>query len=421
MFNFLDKDFNEYHKFNSELFSGKNKLSTKPLKTLLWLPSNTLERPQVFLYFENSKEHFALIRTLQDIETRIDLKGTMDLLGGSPMHQINIKNLQGFSSSGKTLADNWFSGYVKFSFSKHVQYKLLSQKSDSKTFSFYISKSDLFTSRVSTMKNFNGELTIHGKGDIALDGLEHLGVSLLTTDGYIGAKENNILKLEFKDASNSYLEFYKNKLPVLEYILAVSSFAERKRLYWFKANVIINTDVIDYYRGDKLYETDQTQPLIERSDFTNYLKTCLAKNLDEIKQVKPFFVAFSNIRKSSIEGSITGMLYLLERYIRYKGDNPDNKQEFLTKNNIYTADLINIIHLKNVRNCIAHGHDIPINDLIIALDHLEIMLERVLLKELDWDFQTSNVSAVYLNHNDTNYKIKVLPSQKKLKCLNNKR
>ena len=374
MFNFLDKPFDEYHKFHSDLFSGRNKITSTPLKTLLWLPSNTLEHPQVFLYFENKNEFFVLIKTLQNIDTQIDLHGTIDFLRGGPMYQVTIKNLQGFSSNGVPLANNWFSGYVKFSFVKHIEYKLLLKASEHKAFSFYISKSALLTSRVATMKNFNGEFTIDGKGDILLEGLEHLGVSQLTTDGHIGTKENNILKLEFKHASQSYLDFYKNKLPIFEYILAISSFAERKRLYWFKANIVINEELIDYYRGDKRYETDQSQPLIERSDFQIYLAKCLTKDLDEIKQVTRFLIGFSNIRKSTIEGAITGMLYLLERYIRYKGGNPDKKQDFLAEQKVYVDDLISIVNLKNVRNCIAHGHDVPINDLMIVLNHLEIMI-----------------------------------------------
>ena len=418
MFKFLEKNENEYEKFNGFLLKGNKRITEKPLKTFLWLPTKTSDKAHLYLYIDN-RDVFKQIKCyIRD--NRLNFEGDKSDLGGNVQEKIYIKELYIENYHATSIAKDWFMCIIKINFFKHlVNLCCIDDEKQSNELIFYITDSIFLKSHYFTTEKYNGEVKIENKEDIVLDNLKHLGINKIQIDTSL---KYNSVKIDFLHPCRSFLQYFKINFPILEYFLAITSFAERRNIYSFKMYGEINNKRLEYYQGNKTFRTTQRNDyeLIDKGKIKDFLENSLKKEFDEIKKISKFFIRFNIINRAdnTVENKITGMIYLLEKYIRYKRRDPDCKMKFLKENEIYIDDLINIKIIKNVKNCIAHGYDdLPPRDLLLILENLEILMERLLLNELNWNFSNSRVSVPYLKLNYKYYEKKELLAKNKRKCL----
>ena len=74
---------------------------------------------------------------------------------------------------------------------------------------------------------------------------------------------------------------------------------------------------------------------------------------------------------------------IMKRKFNQKKD--DVKANLLEQMHIYTSDLSPIKDLIDIRNDIAHGNDIKSDMLFLLAEKWQILIERVLLRELNWN------------------------------------
>ena len=95
-------------------------------------------------------------------------------------------------------------------------------------------------------------------------------------------------------------------------------------------------------------------------------------------------------------------------------------QHILKEKEIYTSDLWPIFgknSLRDIRNLLAHGNRMELGDYSVAKEHLQYLIERLLLKLLGFDY---GLSTVGLNLNKTRFKYSQAEIQDFQKQLKNK-
>ena len=419
MFKFLQKDEKEYKMILGSLLIGNKKITTTTLKTFLWLPNNDAKTPHLYIYIDEQSLWEGLKSKL-DTSRKINFEASICSLNGHEHEKILIKDIHIEYLSAGTVTGNWFKSVIKIDFFKHlIEYLTDYTTFNEKELKFFITNSRFLRSDYIVEEDYNGERVLKNKKDIVIPNLEHLKLEKIVVDTSL---KQNIIEIISLEPCNSYLQYFKSKLPIIDYVLAITSFAERRFVYSFQMCGCINNRWDCYYQGDKIYHSsiENFRELISISDFKEFLENSLKLKLNHIKNILPFFARFNYINRTrnTLENKITGMVFLLERYIRYKGKNPNHKITFIRESNVESDDIIDIKTIKNVRNCIAHGHDdLPSDDLALVNENLEILMERILLNELKWDFTRSAVSKEYLKLNYRYYLNKDLKAIKRInKC-----
>ena len=83
----------------------------------------------------------------------------------------------------------------------------------------------------------------------------------------------------------------------------------------------------------------------------------------------------------------------------------ENKTQYILKEqNIYTNDLWPVFgknSLRDIRNLLAHGNRMELGDYSVAKEHLQYLIERLVLRLLGFDY---GLSSVGLNLNKTRFK-----------------
>lgn len=413
--NFLKKEESEYRTFLGHLLVNKKVLNKLPIKTYLWLPKGQTEKAHMYFFLDNYNDYLALTNLNKQRFNNLCFEA-YDSRGKYIMTNIILGSM-----SISTKAKNWEIGYAEISYFKHlIQIHEMTIKTTNE-FRFNFSKSKYLHSFYMEFNDYNGEKRLENKKDLIYENLNHLNINQITIDT---SPSQNLLKIDFLTPCKHFLEFYKSRLPIVNYIFSVMTFIEHRKVDFYKTYGVINSTPIDYYIGNKTYKEEEPSAyeMIDFRDFDSFFNIILSKNLNEMKFLNKIITRFNviNYRNNTLENKITGLVYLLERIIRIKGCNPDHKQKFLREEKIYCDDLMDIKIIKNVRNCISHGHDeLPSSDLFLVYRNIEALMQRIILKELNWDFNKTTLSPYYLKEYHSFYG-KEMMFKGRRKCLEGK-
>lgn len=386
--NKLLKPFEQYKRCEAELFSNKTKLSLGKYKCFLWLPDKVFEEPHFYILVDDATEYHRFNKSSS--KQIVDIKITMTTMGGKEIiESYFIKEAHISSSNGTYIAPNWFEGFVKYHFPKYAIRQFPTTTNQASKFRFYISDSDLLKASVFIEHHWTGEIRRDPVHSICIkEEVAHLGIKSIHTDSYIGNQESNLLEIEPLVPVQLFIHFYKTIKHVSQLILLISSFAERKRLSWYKCDGQIGSNYNDIYNTRVFYYDDpKTALLISRFEFENYLKTVLVNiTRDNMRFVSNLLRSYLSGIDYSVNAKIILWNSILEKILKkhFGKKKDDLKSQLLQEFGVYTADLHSIQELINIRNDVAHGDDYKSDILFRLYEDWQILIERVILRELKW-------------------------------------
>lgn len=353
----------------------------------MWTPSILSASPHFYLLIEDRNEADYMERLVHNELSEIDLKIPISFLNKKPYQQYLLKKAIFSDIKSTFISENWHETLIKYHHPKYISLQYLEKTTLNIPFRFFISKSNLLTAKISTTRKLSGELKISHSSKIEINGLENLGLTKIVTDKYIGDDELNVLEIFPIKPISSQLSFYKKIKTVVEFILLISSFAERRRLTWFKSEGVINNNfVINYNSRVPFYSDPNAYNLISELDFKKFLSIVL-KNAESKKVNYLIDLLRSHLSGFDYDISAKIILYnsILERILKnnsYKKADI-HKEESLIKLNLYIGDLCPIKDLIDVRNKFAHGDDISnYKSHSFIFENWEKLIDRLLLHEL---------------------------------------
>ncbi|MEN4046865.1 hypothetical protein [Sulfurimonas sp. NWX367] len=388
--NYLEKPFEEYTRHFAEIFVGTKSVKKTKMKCLLWFPKDIGEEPHFYLLIEDYKEYKYFQQLLKKHLNTINIKINITTLEGTP-YQCHIIKKASFSNSQMTIiAEDWYEAFVKYNFPKYALTQTTQDELQESKFCFFISESKLLSSNVSTIKHFTGEVQRSINSSIQIrEEVLHLGIESIITDKYIGLKSSNILEIIPNSPINSLMAFYKNIQPIADLILVLTSFAERRRLNWYKCEGSIGTNYIEnYHTRISFYKDERTVRLISKPAFERFLKNSLQNiELKNIKYITKLLLSYLSGIDYSVNAKIILWNSILEKVLKnnFQKKKDALKEELIKQMNIFVFDLSPIQDLIDIRNTIAHGDDVKTDKLFQLSDEWQILIERVLLRELKWD------------------------------------
>lgn len=396
----LEKPFEQYIRCWAEIFFGTKLVITKKIKCFLWVPQLTMEEPHFYLLIENDKESYYYNNQLsKNIFKVIDLKVSINDLNGQPINNYLIKSAIFSQGSMTSVAENWHEAFFKYHSPRYVVNKLAinGYEQDNK-FNFFISESKFLSSDVLVEKHYTGEIHKENIFDISLlQEVSHLGIKSVISNKYIGEKESNILQIIPCCSINSLLGFYKTIKPVVDLILALTSFAERRRLNWYKCEGVVGVNFIENYNTRVLFYQDRSQEslLIGIIEFENFLRTTLSNiGSQDVKYVTKLLRAYLSGRDYTANAQIILWNSILEKILKKRFDKKADalKSDLIEKMSVNISDLSPIRVLTDIRNKIAHGDEQDSVELLMLTHEWRILIERVLLSVLNWnDLSATNV------------------------------
>lgn len=128
-----------------------------------------------------------------------------------------------------------------------------------------------------------------------------------------------------------------------------------------------------------------------------------------------------SIENQNISDEIKGYLKDNLDAVKYSEKFENKTQYILKEQNIYTNDLWPVFGLNSlykIRNLLAHGDRMELGDYSVAKEHLQYLIERLVLKLLGYDY---GLSSVGLNLNRTRFKYgqkEIIELQNQLKTKN---
>lgn len=300
-----------------------------------------------------------------------------------------IKKAYFSESNSISITENWYESFIKYHFPKYaIKKTILDNEQDSK-FNFFFSNSKLLTSRVILTEDYTGEVTREMVSKISItDEVSHFGIKSINTDKYIRDKESNILEIIPKKKIKSLISFYKNIKPIADLILLLTSFAERRRLHWYKCDASIGLNHIENHNTRiNYYHDDETTLLVCRFEYENFLKHTLKNiKLENIKYITRLLQSYFSGFEYSANAKIILWNSLLEKILKNNFNKKKDKlkEELIKSMRVYVSDLCPIQELIDIRNDIAHGDDVKSDKLFELLEDWQTLIDRVLLQELKW-------------------------------------
>ncbi len=326
--------------------------------------------------------------TLRIINIKIDIS---TLGGDKELCQTHLlKNAYFSSANAIIISENWFEAYIKYNSPKYaLTINSVEGNSESKL-RFFISESELLSSNISLTKHYTGEVQRQVNSKILIDEkILHLGVKSICTDQYIGDKEANILEIIPQNPINSVVTFYKRLKPIVDLVLVLSSFAERRRLNWHKCNIPVGSNYLEIYNTRVTFFQDKRGiRLISKFAFEDFLRHCLQKiEFHEIQYIANLLKSYLLAIDYSVNAKIVLWNSILEKILKKNfGKKQDKlKEKLIHRMSIYTSDLPAIQDLIDIRNAIAHGDDEDFDKVFNLAKKWQILIERVLLRELKWN------------------------------------
>jgi len=279
------------------------------------------------------------------------------------MKNLQIKNSHfDLSGTGK--------GYMLLNFPRFAFKYNLNTSVECNKITFRISDSELLRTR-------------HPEQNLKITNLEHLGIKSIKTDKSV---QNNLIHVEFVESVNSYYSFTKNVKPIIELIVYLTSFAERRRLIW---SSFICDNNIEHYNCRRVYYQDKKVfRLVSEYVFDKFLSKALKKiQFEDIG----YYLSILNLVVSAVKYPTnvkiillnTALETILKKRFSEKGDKV--KEKFINELSIVTFDIENIKDMIDIRNDITHGDYVSSRKQFKFSDSWQILLERIVLNELGWN------------------------------------
>lgn len=313
----------------------------------------------------------------------------LSTISGKTYESCIIKEAHFSKSNSSYIAKGWYESFIKYHFPKYTIKKTTLENKQESKFNFFFSKSELLTSQVMVEKQYTGEIKRHLASKIHItEDVAHFGIKSITTDKYIEEQESNVLELIPHKEVKSLISFYKNIKPIADLVLLLTSFAERRRLNWYKCESSIElSHITNYNTRRSFYHDEETTLLICRFEFDNFLKNTL-KNIEfkNIKYITRLLQSYFSGFEYSANAKIILWNSILEKILKnnFQKKNDPFKEELLKEMRIHISDLSPIKKLIDIRNDIAHGDDVKSDRLFKLLKDWQILIDRVLLQELKW-------------------------------------
>ncbi len=327
----------------------------------------------------------------------INIKINETYLSGEPRQCHTIKKARFLSSNHTHIAENWDEAFIKYHFPKHVLIHSNIETNQKDVFRFSISNSDSLTAKIFSTKDYTGEIKRDVVSRISIvEEVAHLGLSSILTDKYIGDNESNILEIYPAQPITSLRGFYKRIKPIAELILLLSSFAERRRLNWYKCVVESKHSFVQNYNTRTTFHKDKEGiPLIDPFSFEDFLKRSLHNiQPEQILYITRLLQSYQSGTDYSINAKIILWNAILEKILKknFQIKKDSEKENLLKKMHVPIFDLPPMKDLIDIRNDIAHGDDEAGEKLWKLFYAWEILIQRVLLQELQWhDLSKTNV------------------------------
>jgi hypothetical protein len=391
---FLEHPYEEYIHAWASIFEGTKEFSKFKSKSLLWLPKEPSSQPYLYIYVDNHGVYEAFTRSpsFEKVNVKIEIK----YMEGTTKEIFIFKELYRSSAEFSNFAENWGEGYIKYHFPKHVLQKVISETAfKNNNFTFQVSESELLKSTIFSFQNSSGEIEKKLISQITIsEEVEHLGIKLIKTDDDI---ETKLLKIETTDEITSLFSFNKKLKPIVDLILNLSSFAERRRLYWSASQCKTDGFYLRLYNCKKGFEFDKkVVRLISDIVFEDFLKSSLQTiQFNDMNYYNKILTLLNHSRKYPIEARIISLNTLLEIILKknFKQKKDDKKEELIKKLGIIIFDLSSIKDLVDLRNDITHGDEVSSKKLFFLSRQWTILLERIILNELKWtDLSMTDVS-----------------------------
>lgn len=369
-------------------------MSIPECKCFLWMPLSSFEEIHLYLLVEDARIKPSFFQEkLDTINVEINIT---DLDERHIMETIIIKNIIFKHSELRFVAKSWTENYIKYEFPEKVIHKQFfdnnKEKGDRKVM-FYISNSNLISSRGFENLSYDGSLNFKLISEIEINELYNLSIKKLKTKKYIGKMAANLLEITVEEKGFCYEKIIKNITSSVDLILAISSLAEKRRLDWFKFNAAFDNCFLTHYNCRKYFFNDpENERLIDFHVFEKFIENGLKRIEKEkcgflFKLIKPYVSTLDY----SIGAKILLWNSLLESWLKFYGLSKadKNKEASIQERGIYTRDLSSIKDLVDFRNEYAHGDFVNKPTNIKLLLDWEKLMDRIMLKELKWNFQDS--------------------------------
>lgn len=364
---------NQYITAESKLYIGLSEIKNFKCNTLVYLPTKAIKQPYMYLFIDNYKIYDYLLRL---DKFRLNIQATLP--DNTLLHMKNLRIKEGhFDVTGIK------KGYLLVHFPKFTFKYITNTPIKCNKITFRISDSELLKSEINQYPEYRIEIIE----------LEHLGIKSIKTDEKI---ENNLLHIEFVDNIDSYYLFMKNVKPIIELILYLTSFAERRRLTW---SSFICSDTIEHYNCRRVFSQDKkVLRLVSDEVFNEFLSNSLQRiQFNDIGYYLSILnlIVTANKYPTNIKIILfnTALETILKKRFNKKRDK--YKTELIEQLNIVTFDIEQIKDMVNIRNDITHGDEVSSHKQFKFSKSWRILLERMVLNELGWnDLSMTDVNYV---------------------------
>ncbi len=309
------------------------------------------------------------------------------MMNGEEHKKYIIRNAFFSEANISLIEKDWTESFFKFHYFK---YALAIDKTinieDNKQV-FYISNSKLLNSRINLLKKNTGEVERDVFSEIIFnEEVNHLGFTSIKTNKYFTEDMDNILEVHPNFKINNMLHYYKRLIPIVDFILNLTSFAEDRRLIWHRSEGNINGEFVTNYNTlTECFDDPETIPIINRQNFNKFLSLCLKEStLKNIKYFNLLIRSFLSGKNYSMNAKIVLWNSLIEMVLKKNFNKKKDKfkEPLLKEMKILMYDLRPIQDLIDIRNEVAHG-DIPNHQNLIRLyQDWEKLIIRVILCEL---------------------------------------
>ncbi|NTW69392.1 MAG: hypothetical protein HGB23_06015 [Chlorobiaceae bacterium] len=395
----LCKPFEEYIRCEAEIYIFTKLVRKKKVKCFLWLPINHSEAPHFYLLIEDRNDSLFYKEDSDDWPYRISIKIADSSNRRTICDSHVVKDALFSEIKTENISENWNECLIKYHYPKYA-FSCLSQRSSSgdAKYRFFISNSDLLKTKLCAIEEYTGEVNRRIISSIKIEGeLGHLGVKFISTDRYIGKYDSNIIEVVTDTPLRSLLSLNKRVISVVDFVLLLTSFAERRRLSWYKCDGEINDYYVEFYNTrNRFFHDEETVPLISQYAFEDFLKNVLSNaKLLRLNYMKTIMRMYLSGIDYSMNAKIILWNSILEKILKTKFGNKNDKvkEELINKMFVYTVDLPVMKDMINMRNLLAHGDDVDPKQLLLFHQSWQTLIERVILRELNWgDLSKTDVS-----------------------------
>jgi hypothetical protein len=363
----LEIDINQYKVLDANIYLRHREIKSFKTKALFYLPTKAIKQPHIYLLIENYKIIDSIVKVYNSKLEKFQLDVVSDTLDS---RIIKMKKLMLGRTEYSFNDSNNIKGYMLLHLPKYVSYCGLNVPISCNKMTFRISENELLRKRS----------YLH---DLEIKDIKNLGINSILTHT---SEQNNLLQIEFIEKIDSYYSFKRNVRPIIEIVLYITSFAERRRLIW---SSFICQDNIEHYNCRRVFHHDKkVYRLVSEDIFDEFLSNALLKiKFEDIG----YYLSLLNLVVTAIKSPTnvkiillnTALETVLKKRFSKKGDKI--KEGLIRKLNIVTSDIENIKDMIDIRNDITHGDHVSSRKQFKFANSWQILLERIVLNELGWN------------------------------------